>query len=393
MKKKNSFFCPLPWVHLSLEPGGKVYSCCNTSSHKEIGDIKNESFAEILNSPSNRIIQDQFAKESIPKQCQLCVDAESLGQISLRESSLRRFPDINKDSEPSLKYLSLRLDNICNLKCRTCGPQLSTSWYNDAQIMGESIPSGIVNSFKNEDHFSNFLNNIPPSLEVLYFAGGEPFLSPKFYKVLEKLLENGQSQVEILINTNLTKLDINGKDTLKILSFFENVSLDLSIDGIEEVGEYVRKGMSWIETKSLINKIASDYPTIHLKIFPTISIFNIHHLPNLISYFLDNDILRPSDIRINPLTLPEYLCISNLPMDQKVIIKNIVRQFSKSLMLKHDLNDLTGLLIQLNGVLEQLSLESNDVFFENFINITSQLDRIRDEDIKTIVPELRKYFP
>ncbi|WP_372655403.1 twitch domain-containing radical SAM protein [Halobacteriovorax sp.] len=390
--KKQSFFCPLPWVHLSLEPGGKVYSCCNTSFHKELGNINNNSFEEILNSTSNETMREKFSNREIPKECSICVDQETLGQISLRESSIRKFPSIDSTSKPSLKYLSLRLDNICNLKCRTCGPELSTSWYKDSLQMGDNIPAGVIQSFKDESSFEDFINTIPQTLEVLYFAGGEPFLSPKFYRVLEKLLENNQSNVEILINTNITKVKLNDKDGLKILSSFKNVYLDLSIDGIEEVGDYSRKGMKWIETKRLIEEIQELYPSIKMKIFPTISILNIFHIPDLFAYFLDNNILTPSDIRINTLTLPEYLCISNLPAREKEIVKKQIRNYSKELLTKFDFDCLTSLLTQLNGIIQQVSIESNDEHFKTFLSITTQLDKIRNEDIKEVIPELKPFF-
>ena len=35
----------------------------------------------------------------------------------------------------NLVYLDVRFSNICNLKCRTCGPQLSSGWYDDALMM------------------------------------------------------------------------------------------------------------------------------------------------------------------------------------------------------------------------------------------------------------------
>ena len=51
-------FCPLPFTHLSLEPSGNVYSCCNTIDFSPLGSIQKLSFEEKQNA-----LMDIFFRE------------------------------------------------------------------------------------------------------------------------------------------------------------------------------------------------------------------------------------------------------------------------------------------------------------------------------------------
>ena len=174
-KENENIFCPLPWVHLSLEPNGSVYSCCNTFNQKPLGNINKNSFEEILNNQDNQKIQDIFKCGKFPKQCEICKNEESLGQLSLRELSLKKYSSIHIESKPELIDLSLRLSNQCNLKCRICNPKLSTAWYQDARKIGMDTPDKVIKPFEKMNDFKSFLDQFPESVKSLYFAGGNLF--------------------------------------------------------------------------------------------------------------------------------------------------------------------------------------------------------------------------
>ena len=96
--------CPLPWNHLSIEPDGSVYSCCHTSEEAPLGNLKENTLTEIFDGKRNQAIRDCFKQGQTPKQCQICVDAEKWGQLSLREVSQRRFPKVDKENDDLEKH-------------------------------------------------------------------------------------------------------------------------------------------------------------------------------------------------------------------------------------------------------------------------------------------------
>lgn len=392
MNKNPSNFCPLPWNHLSLEPSGRVYSCCNTSEFEEVGNVQENSFLEILENERSQKIRDSFANNVIPASCKLCVDAQKWGQISLREASLRKFPEVDVDSKPSLKYLSLRLSNQCNFACRICNPNLSTSWYQDAKNLNWNVPDKTIRAFGNEEKFLDFLDNIPTTLEILYFAGGEPFLTPEFYQILERLIANKMFHLEIILNTNFSVVTLGNKNGLELLAKFKKVSLDLSIDGIGPNGEYSRFGFKWDKTLELINLVRKKYKNISLKIFPTISIFNIYHLEELLSFFIDQKVLKPSDIRINPLLSPAHLSIKTLPTEVKKQIAQKYNLYIKYLYGTYEIREVLGLSQQIKGLLVMLEEEGDNDALAKFISESVALDKLRGVNIQESIPELAFLF-
>lgn len=386
-------FCPLPWVHLSMEPSGKVYTCCNTSEYEEVGNVNEQSFEEILENSNSKMVRQSFKNAIMPKQCKICVEAQKWGQISLRESSLRKFSDITSEQKPSLKYLSLRFSNQCNLACRICNPHLSTAWYSDAKKLGHFVPEGIVRAYKDPKVLEKFIGNIPRDIEILYFAGGEPFLTLEFYQILEKLIADDRVDTELILNTNMTTLSLGKRNGLELLSKFKKVSLDLSIDGIDKNGEYSRSGFNWNVTKGLINKIKNEYPNVRLNLFPTISIFNIFHIEELLNYFLENKILSPKNIRLNPLLSPEQLSFINLPKQKKEEIKINLQLYIKYLYTaNYGEQEVLGLVTQLKGIISMLDEADDSNLLKKFVDETKKIDALRSVKIVNSIPELQFLF-
>lgn len=90
--KNETFFCPLPWWHLSVEPTGKVFSCCNSITFPPLGDLHSQTAEDIWNGKELAALRSSFLKGECPKQCLQCVKEEAAGLISLRQVALTRFP-------------------------------------------------------------------------------------------------------------------------------------------------------------------------------------------------------------------------------------------------------------------------------------------------------------
>ncbi len=389
-----SKFCPLPFTHLSLEPSGKVYSCCNTIDFNPLGNIQELSFKEILESENNKNFIKKFSSSNeLPNECYLCSKAEELGQISTREASIRQFPEVNREDEKSLTYLSLRFDNICNFSCRICNPFLSTSWYKDAKYLDNPLPEEKIRAFKDDKIFNSFLKNFPTSIKILYFAGGEPLLSKDFFHLINHLITNKMTNIHLIINTNFSTLYYKGHYIPDLLAKFDCVTFSLSIDAIGKLGEYIRNGMNWNNTVNNLNAIKNHLYNFDLKLFPTVSTLNIFSLDKLIKFFISNHLLNFNDIRINPLHEPEYLNISHLPQKIKKDLIKKIRLYAKQIIIQStNKQDAAVLSTQLIGLTKMLELSDNQKFFKEFIKQTRQLDNIRNQSILDVVPELKSFF-
>jgi organic radical activating enzyme len=106
-------------------------------------------------------------------------------------------------------YFDIRFSNVCNFRCRICGPWSSHSWFNDAKVVG--YDNGNLRLTKAIDDLSSFfeqLKKILPQTEEIYFAGGEPTLMEEHYALLDLLLVQGLTKINLQYNANFSTLEL-----------------------------------------------------------------------------------------------------------------------------------------------------------------------------------------
>jgi MoaA/NifB/PqqE/SkfB family radical SAM enzyme len=96
-----------------------------------------------------------------------------------------------------LKILQFKMSNKCQLTCAHCGPDRSSGW---AKLL--NISPHVINAFEVTDIFLEELVKILPQLEVIKFTGGEPFLDPNHWKILEHLQSYDRSHCTLQYITN-----------------------------------------------------------------------------------------------------------------------------------------------------------------------------------------------
>jgi hypothetical protein len=161
----------------------------------------------------------------------------------------------------------------------------------------------------------------------------------------------------------------NNIDYKKEFSTFKAVVLHASIDGINKVGEYIRKGFK----QNIFNnnlKYFKDYVK-HLNI--TLQVYNIYDMPNIYNYAKDNKI----NIIINHLNEPSYLSVSILDKKER---ENILNYYKN-----HDFHNK-----DIEASLINETINTNDI--KNFIEYTDNLDSLWKIDIKKNIPELNSWY-
>ena len=139
--KHGKHFCVLPWVHFHSWPDGRVMPCCVADSNMPVADIKNdESIIQMMNSEDFKKIREKMLVDEPVAACKRCYDLELMGTWTMRQSHNKRrgleYVDMiakNTEndgtlSEFQMKYMDLRFSNMCNMKCRSCGPGCSSLW-------------------------------------------------------------------------------------------------------------------------------------------------------------------------------------------------------------------------------------------------------------------------
>jgi sulfatase maturation enzyme AslB (radical SAM superfamily) len=276
---KPENLCLAPWTHTYLSPQTERRLCCASrepaQNFKQYIDTKEgtneynpQTLEEYWNGENIRRIRMQMLNNEVPPECVVC-DKKLLNNDVYRDYFTHLFAhkwedvivNTDYDGYTSMKPVSwdYRFSNLCNFKCRMCGPMLSSSWETEARKQGKIEPwmePSIKKSIENfqstvvEEEFSQAVEE--HRIEEIYWVGGEPLMYEQHWKYMQRIIELGDGQgLYARYNTNLSRVSYKGIDLYDdILSKIRDWQICASIDGTGAVGEYIRTGLKynkWLE--------------------------------------------------------------------------------------------------------------------------------------------------
>jgi organic radical activating enzyme len=261
-------------------------------------------FGDIQNSNAMRSLREQFLAGTKPQTCRKCWNEERAGRDSKRMHTLNRLKHTVTDTEwttdaKPLMFLDLKLGNICNLKCRICGPWSSSQFASEeiAQLPREeqkaSFPYQMLRAGawpKENESFWDQIDSHLSDIRYIEFTGGEPFMIEQHFDMLQGMIDRGIAhQVEIHYNTNGTQWPERGPE---IWRHFKTVEIAFSIDDLGSRFEYQRSNAVWSDVVSNIDRFRSlreDYPNIQLQCCSTVNIFNVRYIDELAQWIVQQD--------------------------------------------------------------------------------------------------------
>jgi MoaA/NifB/PqqE/SkfB family radical SAM enzyme len=377
-------FCVLPWMHLATNASGNLRVCCNSTPTKnfitkEDGTpykIYKDNLKEAWNSEVYTNIRKQMLAGERPVMCQRCFREEDVGIKSSRQSWNQKWQEDKEytvDAPFDVKYVDIRLGNLCNLKCRMCNPYASNQWVKEWKLVEETLSESEYNRLKNMDWPKNEktwenLFSIADTVEEIYLTGGEPTIIKEQHKLLDFYINNNTAhKIKLKYNTNLTNVP---KKLLDKWKKFKRVQLNCSIDATGELDRYIRYPSNW-------NKIVKNFKTIRqlpnadIEIHCTVQMYNILRLADLINW------AEPYGHKIyfNILNHPEELNIRVLPKHLKTLA---VSRLTPYLHME-----------KIQGIIDYMCFEDWNHMYKKFLNYTKILDASRDESLFYIVKEFK----
>ena len=362
------------------------------------GRLDEKSLTEIFNDAPAKQIRATLLQDRPFDACRNCYYLEKIGKRSLRQDGLADYSDSLKllaetEQDGSLEssallYLNLRFSNVCNFKCRSCGPDSSTSW--QAELKSHGFPLQ-AKSVRVAADVPNFWGSFDPhwkSLKHVYFAGGEPLLHDDHYSFLERLLENGRPDVSLSYNTNFSNLSFKGRSALAYWNRFKNVKISASFDGVGAHGELLRKGMDWQQTLHHFRLLRVMAPHVEFEVFPTVSVMNVFHITAALDEWIRVGMIRDKKhIQFNILNLPRHLNLNILNSEER---DDLARHYREYLIrLKSSVGgELYGVIErELESVLRYFSPEIWHDERRRFRGMTDFLDHARGEKFLRLFPE------
>ena len=434
----KSTFCPIPWMFQAVRNNGDVRICCQANVTKNQGvvrhmdgtsynagkhDMKEARTADFMNVVRKNMLNGVWSDE-----CGRCKKEEESGLRSRRqyeqhwdfkiEDALKvTNPDgsINPDDVP-LVYYDLRFGNLCNLKCRMCGPTDSHSWYEDwLQVYGGDgfkDTHGYVKLEKNSkgrldtndynwfesDKFWNHIESNIPNMQHVYMAGGEPLMIERHYDFLQKCVDMGQAKkMTIEYNTNMTNLQSRVLDLWK---HFKTVRVGASVDGMGKVVEYQRHPAKWPIILRNLQTVDSLDKNVQAWLACTVTTLNVFHIPEFIKWKIMESNFKKinSSKKLPVLTIhvahsPASSCIKILPPEMKKLVREKYDAFKDWVISEKLDSNIEAAAIQIiNNIVQFMMSEDRSEKWNWFIEYTKQLDKLRDQTIVDIVPEYESYF-
>jgi hypothetical protein len=411
--KNSKHFCILPWIHFHAWPDKRVMPCCVADSDISFTNINNDNtILEIMNADAFKDMRKALLNDEKHPACTRCYELEDYGTWTMRQSHnldqginnldiIASTHDDGSIDEFNLKYMDIRFSNLCNFKCRSCGPGCSSLWGEEKLTV---LPAGTwLNATGRDPLVTNnenglLMEKLYPYLddvEEVYFAGGEILVTPEHYECLDYWIANGLAKdIRLNYTTNMSKITYRDKsenrtrDLFDLWEHFGEIEIWASIDAIGPAGEIIRKGFNWEKIQNNLKTITERAPNIRVGITPTISIWNIFAYSEMFDYMLENGIITP-DIppRLNILTSPDYAAIGILPDHVRA---KLIKEFKVHMRHFASIGDVQN-RNRWAIIVDALEKgEEDKEKLKEFFEDNKNLDKIRNESILAVIPELRE---
>jgi MoaA/NifB/PqqE/SkfB family radical SAM enzyme len=415
---QSKTFCMHPFTGLATREDGAIKVCCR--SHP-IGFIQDAPLEYHWNSEVMQRIRRQVLRGERPPECAPCFNLEDQGVESLRqrhiagvipEARINLYPDALTKMRHDftmpfeLPTMELKLNNLCNLKCRMCNPTDSTSWDDweavekyykkEGNYLVKTIQdlklmeSPYLDKFTDNPEWWASLEKLLPYFKRVEFAGGEPLTDPTHYRILE-MLQPYAHNIEIKYATNLTSLGKGKRNIFDYWPAFKSVAVNVSIDGLGDSYEYIRGNAKWDELIDNIKKVQEIPNVSRIVGAVAVQVSNALILSDMVEYFLD-------DLGIvfytNMVNYPTALSAQALPKNLRFLAINKLQAVrSRVHGFKHCLKNPMLLKItytQIDSVINYLKVDRSHLWKDS-VEFNQQLDATRNQSFLDVTPEFKDY--
>lgn len=330
--------CAHAWSGFHIWTDGSVGVCCEyngliADDNNIPYNINSHSIEEILTSNYMDNLRDQMRSGQDPAGCKKCVKIEQSGGQSRRVLAPYRLENIwglidwESNDVDNLGYIGGHLGSLCNLKCRICSPNFSSTVA--AEELSQ-VPNGELKLHptykiststswaKKKNDLWNSLRD-KPQIKNFEFLGGEPFMLKQNLDFMQYLLDNQLSSQCIFDFTS------NGTVYPEIFDRagqFKRLVVTLSIDNTGSRFEYERSGAKWAVLEDNVQKfmqVRSKNPTFKIGVAIAVNIQNVFYLPELIDWIKKKNF---DHYYVSLVSDPAYLSIAQLTVDAKQLVLN-----------------------------------------------------------------------
>jgi len=378
-------FCLAPFTQITYSPLGSASPCPYLGG--QAWKFNDRPIGDIWASQELEDLRQAFHANEKNATCTRCWREEDQGKQSARKLNLVNYRYRNNlvglvdgGYRTGPQQINLRVGNLCNLRCRTCFSISSVTYAVEGRHyeLKNDLPTTVYTRYPDVFEFSDKqideIFAVSGNLQRLEFYGGEPLLDKPTMRLLQLLIDSGQSKdITLFYNTNVITKPT--KKHIELWRHFKNLEFNLSIDGIHDQFTYIRHPGNWETALDNIEYIRTIVPTLcNVPVLAfaicTVSTLNVFYLPEIIQEFAKLKL----DWFLNIVTQPDYYDMRHIPEPAK-------QEIIKKLLTIKDQTEIAPIINILNtaGDPEQ---------WTQFKFWTREKDQYRGEAFKNTFPEL-----
>jgi MoaA/NifB/PqqE/SkfB family radical SAM enzyme len=334
--------CIAPYSTLNFDTSGKIRVCCY-NNYFVLGTYPQSTIRKAWYNPERQKFIDILSRPIFPKGCEKCkLQAVTNNINNALFTKFNVYESIVSDMPVNMEF---EFGNICNYECIMCGGKWSSSIRKNREKLPPIIPPYDERFIEELDEFINHLS-------IVNFLGGEPFLTPLYYRIWDKII-NKKPSISIYVTTNGSIL------SNKVIHYLTNSNMKIvvSLDSLKKhTYELIRKNSNFDIVIKNIKELISMQKLSAIAFCPMIQ--NVDELPDVARFCIKNNI----SLYINTVTKPLGGKIKGIhegeqnntsvwtgnddSMEQvKVASENLIPEFCL-----HSLND-----VQLDNIVAMLS--------------------------------------
>ena len=366
---------------MQIHAQGAVAPCCIWKDDHV--NNKAETFDTYFTSEQINDVQQKLINNQPPHQCMPCYDQEkrsghSLRTISEEFESLEQQIRSQAKSYPyfDIQDIQIVTSNICNLKCLPCG---GPSYIREVELqkMGLLDYTPKMRTI-NLDATLHNLKSLT-SLNNISFIGGEPFADKITFKIIDQLIETGQSKnIRVDMNTNLTLC--TRENLSKLRENFKEVMIRGSIDGVGEINDYLRYPSVWSEIDQVVDLIYE----LEIPFIVTTALTNLALLKydQVIHWAKQKGI---QDLFLSKVVTPKLQAFDQLPAKLKT---QMLEKFLELRSQEHT-NRTHAAIDACIDICSKINDEEPNM--AGLIDLLDKHDKFRNTNFQTLWPELNDY--
>lgn len=418
----SSSFCAAKWLNATIWLNSGMTASCHhpIPHHIPLHELEKDPTA-IHNTEHKKRMRAMMLKGHRPPECEYCWKIEDIGKDHISDrvfkseiysnEAIQKIANLPWDESVTLETLEIAFDRTCNFACSYCSPHFSSTWAQDIKKNGpyQNLPTDTYNHYISDqsqvDQYKNKNNpyveafwkwwpQLKINLKQLRITGGEPFLSPHVWRLLEDIDIENLNEMKLAINSNLGWEEKTLEKLIAVSQRVPHLEIYTSNESFGSSAEYIRDGLNWQRWTSNIENLLERGNIKALHMMMTVSCLALFSITEFLDQILDwkKKSKIPVIFSVNIMRHPVFQSVFALPAEMRSQFSDQISQWTyknRSLLLDFEISSLERFSDYLTSVEKGTERSSpQPVLARDLKRFIVQYDQRREKSYKSSLPKV-----